>query len=186
MVNYISTPYTIVPPLEDYGIIVDVVPVKEMLPSDSIFWEHREDFNTAKKVFGDLTAIERDGKLLVGMHCAFLYTAPSTIKYLEDDGWIGDTEYERMRAFKSCLSKLKELVLRFFREKGKVISPLLLSKEFKTPIKKHMSNLEYFVKYIEEYIPTDIDWTIFYQEPKRLKSNKLKIDKLIDDVTQGI
>jgi hypothetical protein len=185
MVNYISTPYTIVPPLEDYGIIIEIIPVKEILLPDSLFWEYREDFNTSKKVFGNITVLNRNGKLLIGMHAAFRSTAPSTIRFLEDDGWIGDSEYERIKAFKSCLEKVSQIVFSL-RGENKIISPLLLSKDYKTALRKHMSNIEYFVKYIEKYMPDNLNWTIFYQEPKRIKSNKIKIEKIIDNVTSGI
>ena len=185
MVNYISTPYTVIPPLEDYGIIIEIIPVKEILLPDSLFWEYRDEFNESKKVFGDITVVNRNGKIMIGLHAAFRSTAPSSIRFLEDEGWIGDSEYERIRAFKSCLEKVNELVFSF-REEKKIISPLLLSKDYKTVLRKHMANIEYFVKYIEKYIPDNLNWTIFYQEPKRIKSNKLKIEKIIDNVTQGI
>lgn len=185
MLNYISTPYTVVPSLEDYGIIVEIIPVKELLQPDSLFWDYREEFNTAKKTLGGITVVERDGKVMVGMHAAFLNTAPSTIRYKEDEGWVGDSEFERIRAFKSCLEKVSELA-KVFRGKNTIVSPLLLTKDYKAAIRKHMTNIEYFVKYIEKYMPEDLNWTIFYQEPKRIKSNKLKIEKIIDNVTQGL
>lgn len=187
MLNYISTPHTVIPLLEDYGIIIEIIPVKEFIQSDSLFWEFNEEFNTAKKTFGEVTVVENsNGQLLIGMHAAFRSTAPSTIRYKESDGWIGDSENERIIAFKSCLDRVVDLVKRSLRKEVKIISPLLLTKDYKTVLQKHMNNLEYFVKYLEQYIPETLDWTIYYQEPKRIKSNKLKIEKIIDHVTQGI
>ena len=188
MIEYISTPYTVIPPLEDYSVIVEIIPVKEHIQPDSWFWEYREEFNTAKKKLGEFTIVKNsEGKWLVGLHAAFRNAAPSTIRYNEDKGWISDSEQERNKAFAESIIKLGAMIKDSLGGEARVVSLVLLSKEYKQVLKKHMSNVEYFVKYVEGLIDPSINWTVFHQEAKRIKSNKLKTKIINDDnVTYGI
>lgn len=180
MLNFISTPFTVAPPLEDYSVILDVVPIKGEITTDSFLWPVKNDFEQSKRILGNITLIEQ-GKKYIGLHCAFQQAAPSSIQFLENNVWQHDTELHRLKALKDCLNKLK-----FISPEEKIAAPLLLTKDYKSAIRKHMIDIEYFVKYVESYIPDHINLTIFYQEPKRMKSNKLKIEKIIDNVTQTI
>ena len=181
MLNFISTPFTVAPSMEGYGVILDVVPIKGEITPDSFLWPVKSEFEQSKRQFGSITVVEREGKTYIGMHCVFQEAAPSTLMFLDNGIWYTDNDANRLRALNKCLFCATQIP-----RKGEVTMPLVLTKEYKPAIKKHMTDIEYFVKYIEKYIPSELDVTIFYQEPKRMKSNKLKIEKLIDNAINDI
>ena len=47
-----------------------------------------------------------------------------------------------------------------------------MSKNYKATAKRHLANLTYFITYIEPLIPTELDWTVYYQKEKRQLSKK--------------
>lgn len=177
MINYVTTANSVAPDTEPYTVLIDVVPVKEVLPPESYLWAYREHFNVSKKRIGDITVLRENGKTIVGLHCAFLNNSGSTIRYKEDDGWKGDSVNDRKSYFKSCMEKLREV---FQTERGEVraFSPLLMTGYYKNTLKRHLSDLEYFITYIEPELLTEYDWTVHYKQVRRFKSNNIKRPQL--------
>lgn len=173
MIDYITTANSVIPNTDAYNVIIDVVPVKEGLPSDSYLWTYREEFKESKKKIGDITVIKKDGKNIIGLHSVFLNNAGSSVRYKEDEGWMGDSSKEREEYFKSCMKKLNN----FFqtkREEIRIFIPLLMTGYYKDTQKRHLSNLEYFIKYVQPYLLEKYNWTVHYKQVRRFKSNNIK------------
>lgn len=178
MIQYINTPNSVLPDLKDYNVIVDIVPVIDNMDNDCLFWEHRNKFKEIKKRIGSISAVkdETNDKLYVSLHCAYRDTGGSTMLVKEGEDWKGDSFKDRINYFNNCILELKKII----SSDDKIFSSLILTKDYKMPLKKHMTNISYFVTYIADNIPKDLDWTVHNQLPRRFKTNKLKIEKITD------
>lgn len=169
MITYITTPHTVTPSFNNYNVVIDVVPVNAKLKASDLFWEHRDFFDNINKQFGEISPVTKDEKLYIGIHSAFNEGAPSTTSYKVGENWLVDDENSRHKAFISSLSAIKSIIGNL---DAKIISPLLMSKNYKVTSKRHLANLTYFITYIEPLIPTELDWTVYYQKEKRQLSKK--------------
>lgn len=154
MVNIIRKRATATINIQDYDVIIDVLPMVGLLDSSSKLYSQAHFFNKAKRLPGEIVTFEENGIIYVGLVCALTEASDSTdfIVTTRDGKRYGDTYLRRIHYLSQCLDRLVEYLKEIGKPQAKILSPLLLSAFFKSARFKTMSNLDYFIAHIESVL----------------------------------
>lgn len=172
MINYVNKPHSFDINSIEEDMLVTLMPLHGALTADNPLWNVRDQYDVRDVKTGDYRLYKCGSKYLWVIYITWFEEAPSTSLYENSRELVVDTQLNRIKKLKSSLKDLHQFCID--NNIKSIASSTILCGIYKDTTKKHLKDVEYFIKYIEPVIlgSTTVDWTVYNRVTKVHRKDK--------------